>query len=97
MVEISLYGSGEGPGWVTAPGYSTAAFSPGPKYELCQIGRDRGKKAPRTGAISSPTPPACAWGALCGAREPDCARRYACGARGGEGLGVGWMLDWAAR
>jgi len=23
MVEISLYGSGEGPGWVTAPGYST--------------------------------------------------------------------------
>ena len=26
MVEISLYGSGEGPGWVTAPGYSTAAF-----------------------------------------------------------------------
>jgi hypothetical protein len=27
MVEISLSGSGEGPGWVTAPGYSTAAFS----------------------------------------------------------------------
>ncbi len=27
MVEISLYGSGEGPGWVTAPGYSTAPFS----------------------------------------------------------------------
>jgi hypothetical protein len=26
MVEISLSGSGEGPGWVTAPGYSTAAF-----------------------------------------------------------------------
>ena len=26
MVEISLYGSGEGPGWVTAPGYSTAGF-----------------------------------------------------------------------
>ncbi len=26
MVEISLYGSGEGSGWVTAPGYSTAAF-----------------------------------------------------------------------
>jgi len=25
MVEISLYGSGEGPGWVTAPGYSTPA------------------------------------------------------------------------
>jgi len=27
MVEISLSGSGEGPGWATAPGYSTAAFS----------------------------------------------------------------------
>ena len=27
MVEISLSGSGEGPGWVTAPGYSTAGFS----------------------------------------------------------------------
>jgi len=27
MVEISLSGSGEGSGWVTAPGYSTAAFS----------------------------------------------------------------------
>jgi hypothetical protein len=27
MVEISLYGSGEGSGWVTAPGYSTAALS----------------------------------------------------------------------
>ena len=25
MVEISLSGSGEGPGWVTAPGYSTTA------------------------------------------------------------------------
>jgi hypothetical protein len=28
MVEISLSGSGEGPGWVTAPGYSTAAKFP---------------------------------------------------------------------
>jgi len=27
MVEISLYGSGEGPGWVTAPGYSTSQIS----------------------------------------------------------------------
>jgi hypothetical protein len=26
MVEISLSGSGEGPGWVTGRGYSTAAF-----------------------------------------------------------------------
>jgi hypothetical protein len=30
MVEISLSGSGEGPGWATAPGYSTAAFSAPP-------------------------------------------------------------------
>ena len=30
MVEISLSGSGEGSGWVTAPGYSTAAFSAPP-------------------------------------------------------------------
>ena len=28
MVEISLSGSGEGPGWVTAPGYSTAGNLP---------------------------------------------------------------------
>ena len=26
MVEISSSGSGEGPGWATAPGYSTARF-----------------------------------------------------------------------
>jgi len=26
MVAISSSGSGEGPGWATAPGYSTAAF-----------------------------------------------------------------------
>ena len=34
MVEISLSGSGEGPGWVTAPGYSTAAFSVPPVSTL---------------------------------------------------------------
>ena len=39
MVEISLSGSGEGPGWVTAPGYSTAAF-----FE-CPITRDYVKQA----------------------------------------------------
>ena len=31
MVEISLSGSGEGPGWATAPGYSTARFLPCPR------------------------------------------------------------------
>ncbi len=30
MVEISLSGSGEGSGWATAPGYSTAVFSARP-------------------------------------------------------------------
>jgi hypothetical protein len=30
MVETSLSGSGEGPGWTTAPGYSTVANFPGP-------------------------------------------------------------------
>ena len=40
MVEISLSGSGEGPGWVTAPGYSTAALSPWVRVRgLCQIPR----------------------------------------------------------
>ena len=32
MVEISQSGSGEGPGWVTAPGYSTPAFGSRSKY-----------------------------------------------------------------
>jgi len=46
MVEISLSGSGEGPGWVTAPGYSTS--SPGERS-----GRDHAtahwpQKAPRS-------------------------------------------------
>jgi hypothetical protein len=34
MVEISLSGSGEGPGWATAPGYSTAAFFEPPLSSL---------------------------------------------------------------
>jgi hypothetical protein len=33
MVEISLSGSGEGSGWVTAPGYSTAALSSPPMLD----------------------------------------------------------------
>jgi hypothetical protein len=37
MVENSLYGSGEGPGWVTAPGYSTAAF-PGNHHQEIEHG-----------------------------------------------------------
>ncbi len=40
MVEISLSGSGEGSGWATAPGYSTAAFSTPPVSRLLTT-RDR--------------------------------------------------------
>ena len=37
MVEISLSGSGEGRGWATAPGYSTAACAPDVRVRaLCQ-------------------------------------------------------------
>ena len=39
MVAISLSGSGEGPGWVTAPGYSTAAFSVPPVSTVISTGR----------------------------------------------------------
>jgi hypothetical protein len=48
MVEISLSGSGEGPGWATAPGYSTAAFFAMPdNLGFCQLARQprEGKKA----------------------------------------------------
>ncbi len=45
MVEISLYGSGEGPGWVTAPGYSTAGFPASDK--------DNSVKPPRTRSVPS--------------------------------------------
>ena len=34
MVEISLSGSGEGPGWATAPGDSTVAFSAPPRLGI---------------------------------------------------------------
>jgi hypothetical protein len=38
MVAISSSGSGEGPGWVTAPGYSTAAFLENVRVGvLCQL------------------------------------------------------------
>jgi hypothetical protein len=33
MVEISVYGSGEGPGWVTGPGYSTTGPSQATELE----------------------------------------------------------------
>ncbi len=34
MVAISLSGSGEGPGWETAPGYSTTAFSGSSRFPV---------------------------------------------------------------
>jgi len=47
MVEISLSGSGEGPGWVTAPGYSTAGKSiTSDNQQFWQMDR-RGGKCPR--------------------------------------------------
>ncbi len=50
MVEISLSGSGEGPGWVTAPGYSTAAFPARVRQQAFgRIDAERGGKAPVLG------------------------------------------------
>ncbi|RLA11230.1 MAG: hypothetical protein DRQ60_10190 [Gammaproteobacteria bacterium] len=43
MVAISLSGSGEGPGWVTAPGYSTAPFS-APSVSLYTDSTPNGRK-----------------------------------------------------
>ena len=39
MVEISLSGSGEGPEWETAPGYSTTLY---PKYRAPSEGGQEG-------------------------------------------------------
>ena len=49
MVEISLSGSGEGPGWVTAPGYSTAPFSAPPILGVLTTKPRRGYPAPSGG------------------------------------------------
>ncbi len=46
MVEISLSGSGEGPGWVTAPGYSTAAFPAPPIRTFLTSSPRRGENGP---------------------------------------------------
>jgi len=43
MVEISLSGSGEGPGWVTAPGYSTGAFFHRRHLDFSQLASRRGE------------------------------------------------------
>jgi len=53
MVEISLYGSGEGSGWVTAPGYSTAAFSAPPISTLLTTRLQRKQNCPVWGRITS--------------------------------------------
>ena len=42
MVEISLSGSGEGPGSATAPGYSTAGFSARPRSSIPYTTRSAG-------------------------------------------------------
>jgi len=52
MVAISLYGSGEGPGWVTAPGYSTAAFSIPPAAGQPPTPAESRASSPRSGRRS---------------------------------------------
>ncbi len=48
MVEISLSGSGEGPGGAIPRGYSTGTFSrPAVKPELCNLTRLRSGRAER--------------------------------------------------
>jgi len=54
MVEISLYGSGEGPGWVTAPGYSTGPLSARGPITRCDVKQRSEGFRPRSGPISSP-------------------------------------------
>ena len=53
MVEISLSGSGEGPGWATAPGYSTAPYSAQPIRIILTTKPGRGYSAP-SGAPRQP-------------------------------------------
>jgi hypothetical protein len=56
MVEISLSGSEEGPGWATAPGYSTAGFPPGPitrGYVKQRVEPRGGTRAPGAAHASS--------------------------------------------
>ena len=84
MVEISLSGSGEGPGWVTAPGYSTAAFSPEPISGFLTTGVSVGRKRPLLGtrdlAVGSRL---CdRWASRTRPRSPDGLRT--CGAGGEE-------------
>jgi hypothetical protein len=50
MVAISLSGSGEGPGWVTAPGYSPAAFSEPPICTLLTTRLQRKHNRPVSGS-----------------------------------------------
>ena len=52
MVEISLSGSGEGSGWATAPGYSTAAFSAPPILGILTTTLRRGYLAPTGAALN---------------------------------------------
>ena len=55
MVEISLSGSGEGPGSVTAPGYSTSPFFNGPLGLILTLRPTRSHPTapdrPRTGQV----------------------------------------------
>ena len=56
MVEISLSGSGEGPGWATAPGYSTAASSHGPVSTVLSNWSFCGGRSPPCRGMGRPDP-----------------------------------------
>jgi hypothetical protein len=64
MVEISLSGSGEGPGWVTAPGYSTAPFSDHVRVSVPRRTRIAEPSAPNRAALHELSGPIRAWGTL---------------------------------
>jgi hypothetical protein len=77
MVEISLSGSGEGPGWATAPGYSTAGFRAGPrKIGLLSNGAERGDQAPAGGDFNGLAALAAGW---CWLAWTKSGERFDCG------------------
>jgi hypothetical protein len=96
MVEISLSGSGEGPGWVTAPGYSTAAFS----LSLSITGDVSTPYEMPRGPVAGRFQAAGVAGRWATGRRARCfAARGACRASGAVGTGGGfvglvWCRDW---
>ena len=79
MVKISSSGSGEGPGWVTAPGYSTTAFPPRAPNAPCSARSGKSPyvnlRAALTYAIPKTTPVSASHGTF----VPGAANRIATG------------------